>query len=62
MDVPVNHPQEHRLAEIGMGCYRISDSDTEHQLALRAALDAGIRTFDTASTYANGGSVRWDSH
>lgn len=45
-----------RVSPLGIGCYRMSRSNPEHQLALIEALQAGCSLIDTASNYMEGES------
>lgn len=44
------------LSPLGFGCYRVSIGVAEHRLALRHAVEAGVRVIDTSANYADGAS------
>ncbi|KAI9269094.1 NADP-dependent oxidoreductase domain-containing protein [Phascolomyces articulosus] len=45
-----------QVTRLGFGAYRVSRGNTQHELALRQALGAGINIIDTASNFQNGSS------
>ncbi|MGD9272392.1 MAG: aldo/keto reductase, partial [Syntrophobacterales bacterium] len=45
-------------SQAGFGCYRVDQTDPEHEKSLRKALLSGINLIDTSSNYGDGGSER----
>lgn len=46
------------VSQAGFGCYRVDETDPEHEKSLRKALLSGINLIDTSSNYGDGGSER----
>lgn len=46
------------VSQAGFGCYRVAQTDPEHEKSLRKALLSGINLIDTSSNYGDGGSER----
>jgi aryl-alcohol dehydrogenase-like predicted oxidoreductase len=48
----------HTPAVFGFGSYRVNDTNSVHEAALRHALSCGVSIIDTSTNYTNGGSER----
>jgi len=45
-------------SQAGFGCYRVDQTDPQHEKSLRKALLSGINLIDTSSNYGDGGAER----
>ena len=45
-------------SQAGFGCYRVDETDPEHEKSLRKALLSGINLIDTSSNYGDGGAEK----
>jgi aryl-alcohol dehydrogenase-like predicted oxidoreductase len=45
-------------SQAGFGCYRVDQTDPEHEKSLRKALLSGINLIDTSSNYGDGGAEK----